>query len=274
MREASQRGDPLTGPLHGIRRLRAWWPLRRSRQSASSTASVEGAVDRWSEGLHEETEFWYRWLRNHGGPWPEDYRHRTHPETELQPHVRQWIDTPPGSQVRILDVGSGPLTVVGKRWGDRELEITAVDPLAERYAELFERVGLEPLVRPIPGEAEHVAEMFPPDTFDLVYAQNCIDHGYDPLRSIQQMLELVRPGRCVLLEHAIDEGEYMNYEGPHQWNFRSEDGRFAIWRPGLWVDAHEILEEKARIEIEELPDLRWIRVALMKRDAGASETAR
>lgn len=194
---------------------------------------------------------------------------RTDPESELQPHVRRWIDDS-REHVRILDVGSGPLTVLGKRWNGHRIEITAVDPLADRYAELFERVGLEPLVRPVAGEAERVSESFPPDSFDLAYAQNCLDHGYDPLRSIEQMLELVRPGGCVLLEHAIDEGEYMNYDGPHQWNFRAEDGRFAIWRPGLWVDAHEALEERATIEIEELPELRWIRVALRKREDGSS----
>jgi SAM-dependent methyltransferase len=271
--EASHGGDPLTQPFHGSRRLRAWWRRRRSRRPAESTSSVDGAVDRWSDGLDEETEFWHGWLSKQGGTWPEDYRRRTDPEAELQPHVHKWIDPPPASKVRILDVGSGPLTALGKRWGDREVEITAVDPLADRYAELFDRVGLEPLVRPVPGEAEHVAEMFPANTFDLAYAQNCIDHGYDPLRSIQQMLELVRPGRCVLLEHAIDEGEYMDYEGPHQWNFRAEHGRFAIWRPGLWVDAHEALEKKARIEIEEMPDLRWIRVALIKRDDTAGTAA-
>jgi SAM-dependent methyltransferase len=234
--------------------------------STNSTSEVEGATERWSEGLDEETEFWFRWLRDYGGPWPDDYRLRTDPDSELQPHIRQYLEpSAPNGRLRILDVGSGPLTVLGKRWDDRVLEIMAVDPLAERYAELFARVGLEPLVRPVRGEAEQVAELFPPASFDLVYAQNCIDHGYDPLRSIQQMLTLVKPDRVLLLEHAIDEGEYMRYAGPHQWNFRAEDGRFVIWRAGMRVDAHSILEPDADLQIESLPESRWIRVALRKR---------
>jgi SAM-dependent methyltransferase len=124
-------------------------------------------------------------------------------------------------------------------------------------------------VRPVRGEAEHVAKLFGPDHFDLVYAQNCIDHGYDPLRSIRQMLRLVKPGRVLLLEHALDEGEYMKYAGPHQWNFRAEEGRFVIWRPGLRVDAHSVLERNAEVELEVLPDDRWIRVALRKRSGDA-----
>jgi SAM-dependent methyltransferase len=236
-----------------------------ARERDRSTSGVEGAVERWSHGLDEETEFWFRWLRDEGAPWTDDYKLRVDPESELQPHIRRNLESEDGAHLRILDVGSGPLTVLGKRWGGRRLEITAVDPLAERYSELFERVGMDPIVRPVFGEAEHVAEQFPHDSFDLVYAQNCIDHGYDPLLSIQQMLALVKPGRVLLLEHAIDEGEYMEYAGPHQWNFRAEHGRFVIWRPGLRVDAHSALEPHAEIEIEELPEHRWIRVALRKR---------
>jgi SAM-dependent methyltransferase len=222
---------------------------------------------RWSQGLEEESDFWLRWLRDRGGAWPEDYRLRTDPEAELQPHIRRFLESPPDARLQILDVGSGPLTVLGKRWGNRDLEITAVDPLAERYAALFERVGLEPLVRPVPGDAEHVAELFPADSFDLVYARNCLDHGYDPLAAIAQLLQLVRPGRVLLLEHAIDEGEEMRYSGPHQWNFRAEDGRFVIWRPGVRFDVRAWLDADPEIEIESLPESRWIRVALRKRVA-------
>ena len=230
-----------------------------------STSDVEGATDRWEVGLDEEIEFWARWFRDRGAPWTDDFEQRTNPKSPLQEHIRRWIDAPFGSRVDILDVGSGPLTVLGKRWRGRRIRITAVDPLAEKYAELYERTGHRPAVRPVPGEGEHVAERFEPNSFDLVYAQNCIDHGYDPLRSIRQMLELVRPGKVVLLEHAIDEGEYMEYAGPHQWNFRAEDGRFTIWRPGLHVDAQAELEPLAELTVEPRPDIRWIVVALRKR---------
>jgi SAM-dependent methyltransferase len=236
-----------------------------SEREARGTAGVEGALDRWSAGLDEETAFWFRWLDGRGAPWHEDFARRVDPEAPLQPHIARFLDPGVPDPVRILDVGSGPLTVLGKRWDGHTLQITPVDPLADRFAELFERTGIHPIVAPVAGEAEHVADAFPADSFDLVYAQNCIDHGYDPLRSVQQMLTLVKPGSVLLLEHAIDEGEYMQYAGPHQWNFRAEEGRFVIWRPGLRVDAHGELERRAEIEIETLDADRWIRVALRKR---------
>jgi SAM-dependent methyltransferase len=213
-----------------------------------STSHVPGAGERWEEGLDEEVEYWERWMREpEASPWPEEWPWRTDPESPLQPHIREHLD-PDLEELRILDVGSGPLTILGKRWGDRTLHITAVDPLADRYAALFERLGIEPLVRPVPGEAERLTETFAADSFDLVYARNCLDHGYDPLLAIRQMLRVARPGGLVFLEHATDEGEHMRYAGPHQWNFRAEAGRFVIWRPGLRVDAHALLEEHATIE--------------------------
>ena len=137
---------------------------------------------------------------------------------------------------------------------------------------LYERTGIDPIVIPVTGEAEHVTEQLEAGSFDLVYAQNCIDHGYDPMRSINEMLTLVKPGSVLLLEHAIDEGEFMEYAGPHQWNFRAEDGRFVLWRPGYRVDAHAVLEPRAEIELDEVPEARWLRVALRRRpdDPGAT----
>ena len=239
-----------------------------------SPAGVSGAVERWEVGLDEETEFWLRWLSSRGAPWTEDFAQRTDPATPLQPHIAAYLQGPPRDGVRVLDVGSGPLTVLGKHWEGHRLDITAVDPLAERYAELYERTGIHPTVIPVAGQAEHVSEQFEHGSFDLVYAQNCIDHGYDPMRSIEEMLTLVKPGSMLLLEHAIDEGEFMEYAGPHQWNFRGEDGRFVLWRPGYRVDAHAELAPRAEISLDELPEARWIRVGLRRRHDDPGPTRR
>jgi SAM-dependent methyltransferase len=232
----------------------------------SSTSHVADAAERWAGGLDEETGYWFRYHRDGAqGPWADDFAHRTNPKARLQPHVRRHIHARPGSDVRIPDVGSGPLTILGKRWWGRRVEIVAVDPLADRYAEAFERVGMKPLVRPVKGEAERLSDLFPPESFGLVHAQNCIDHGWDPLRAIKQMLGVVKPGGTVLLHHVIDEGEHMNYTGLHQWNFRAENGRFVIWRPGLRVDAHTELAKIGDIELDESADPGWLRVSVRRR---------
>jgi SAM-dependent methyltransferase len=234
--------------------------------NAAGGDSGEGAAaDLWGERLDDETAFWYGWLRDRGGQWPEDYAQRMDPEFELQSEVRAYLDPTPGRHLRILDVGSGPLTILGKRWDDRTLEITATDPLAEQYAMLFERVGTTPPVMPVHSVAEQLTDTFDESSFDLVYARNCLDHGYDPLQAILEMVKVTKPGCVVLLQHAINEGEHEGYGGLHQWNFCIRDGRFTIWQPERTIDAHSALEREAEVELYTPDDgSRYLRVALRK----------
>jgi hypothetical protein len=62
-----------------------------------------------------------------------------------------------------------------------------------------------------------------------VFARNCIDHAYNPESSILQMVDVVKTGRYVLLEHRPNEAETEGYSGLHQWNFSSSlEGDFLI----------------------------------------------
>lgn len=230
---------------------------------ADGTSGVPGIMDHWTEGLDEETEFWRRWLAAKGEPWGFDYCWRTDPQAPLQPFVTAHLAAA-GDPVRLVDVGSGPLTILGKRWGGRRLEIVAVDPIADRYASLLREAGLTPSVPMVQGDAEDLASVIPRDSFDLAFARNCLDHSHDPLRCIRQMLEVVKPSGVVLLAHAIDEGEFMEYAGPHQWNFREERGRFVIWRPGLRIDVTSALGRHADIAVESFPEHRYMSVALRR----------
>jgi hypothetical protein len=77
--------------------------------------------------------------------------------------------------------------------------------------------------------AEEIAGTFGPDRFDLAYARNSVDHTCDPEKAVVGMIEVVKPGCYVLLEHAVDEAEKEDYEGFHQWNFSvSPTGDFVI----------------------------------------------
>lgn len=116
-----------------------------------STTNVSGASSRWSEGLEEESAFWLRWLSSGGDPWKEDFVRRTTADFELQWHIQRYLPSADDAELEILDVGSGPLTVLGKRWGNRRLHITAVDPLADMYDRHLAATGITPIVRTIRG---------------------------------------------------------------------------------------------------------------------------
>ncbi len=172
---------------------------------------------KWKGGTRSEIRFWDDYIRTGGLDWPDDFRARLDPDLPLQ--ARPAALLPPEGAVRLLDVGAGPLTYLGKRLPGRELSITAVDALADKYDRILEKYGVVPVVRTEKLDAERIGSRFPNNTFDLCFARNCLDHAYDPERAILQLIDVVKPGCYVLLEHHPNEAEHAGYDGLHQWNF-------------------------------------------------------
>lgn len=217
----------------------------------------------WSEGLSNELTFWDNWMASKGGDWPADFAFRCDPETTLQDHLTMFLDAPEGSVVRILDVGAGPLTLLGKKWSGRNVEIVPTDALADEYDALLRKHNIIPPIRTIQVKAEELTAHFPPDCFDMVHANNCIDHSENPTAAIENMLKVVRPGAFVLLFHAVREGERESYEGLHKWDFYSRDNAFFIDGGNKTVNVsdyfHAIADTTCREENE------WLSVMMRKR---------
>jgi SAM-dependent methyltransferase len=216
----------------------------------------------WRVGLGEERRFWDRYLATGGAAWPEEYAERLSPERPVNDALLGLVASAPHEPVRILDVGSGPLTWVGTASG-RRVEVTAVDPLADWYGVLFDRYGLTPSVRPQRQRAERLRRSFPEGHFDVVVARNALDHGVDPRRALDHMIAVTRPGGFVYLEHAEREGANQRYRGLHQWDFWVEDGRLQLGHRGATVDLTVVLAATPEIRAERGPD-GWIRVWLQK----------
>lgn len=195
----------------------------------------------WREkGVSHELDFWTRWFATKGFHWPADYRQRLDPHSVLdEPLI---VDRLPelGDEVSILDVGAGPLTILGKRYPGKTLRITPVDPLAHEYDGLLAAFGVDPPIRTGFCPGEQLLERFRPDDFDIAYARNSLDHSYDPAAIVRNMVALVRPGGYVLLRHVRREGEHQNYSGFHQWNLDIEEGHLVLWNR---VSKHDLTEE-------------------------------
>ena len=190
---------------------------------------------RTDDGWSSETRFWSRWLETKGDQWPDDYARRVDPHSPVQDLLLiTAIEALPQNTVEILDVGAGPLSTVGMTYGERDLRITAVDPLAPQYDRLLEKAGVTPPVRTIAGTAEQLLEIFEPGSFDIAFSKNALDHASDPALSVANMAAVVRSGGFVALRHFRQEGEARGYGGLHQWNFDELDGDFQVWsRDGM-----------------------------------------
>lgn len=201
----------------------------------------------WESELPSEIAFWKYWINDPDIPWKAERAARLAADTPLQEWVRELVQAAPGAAVRLLDVGAGPATQLGKIWPERTVRITAIDPLADEYNDLLDEARIIPPVRTRLGHGEKLAERFAPDTFDLAVAINALDHSYDPVKVIQGMVEVVRPGAWVWLTHYVNEAEQEHYEGLHQWNFCLEDEQFVIWNKHDRIVVAEHLPSAAEI---------------------------
>lgn len=182
----------------------------------------------WRWRLPTEVGHWDIWLHTRGMADPGDFARRIAPDQPLQEHLKQLLPQSNGRPYRILDIGAGPLTTVGKMCNGSKIDLQAIDPLASVYDMLLEKNGITPPVRTKYGEAEQVADMYEDGSFDLVHAANSLDHAHDPVAAIKAAARVVRPGGHVFLEHILNEGDREGYGGLHQWNFGVDNDSFTI----------------------------------------------
>ena len=172
----------------------------------------------WQNNLNSELNFWRYIMADRGlaeGS-AADVTARLDPQTPLQDELRALL--PSRGAVRILDIGAGPFTTIGKVWGKRKVEIVAIDALADDYDKALVEFGIVPPVRTIKCDGETVDTQFAPNSFGLVHISNALDHCYDPLKVLQAALTVVKPEGHIFLSHAVNEGKFHRYEGLHQWD--------------------------------------------------------
>jgi len=178
----------------------------------------------------EEFEYWEEWLKTRGkcqDLFPHEYEERLDPYLPLQFEIEKLL--PRESRVaRILDVGSGPLTHVGKFHPNITLEVVALDALADEYNQLLETCGVIPPIMVVKGDAEKLLSYFNPDFFDVVCFRNSFDHCPRPLPSFVAALSVAKTGGYVFLQHEEFEGQKAEYTGLHQWDLYSRDGSFFV----------------------------------------------
>ncbi|EGQ8946930.1 methyltransferase domain-containing protein [Vibrio parahaemolyticus] len=174
-------------------------------------------------------------------------KHFAH-DTPLQEELSELVVWTKDAEIKVLDVGAGPVSKVGKCINGQPIVIVPVDPMAEKYRALLESLCLKPKFWTVPGMGETLSQQFEPNSFDLAHARNCLDHSLEPLKAIMEVLTVLKPGCYFYLNHYRNEGNAAKYYGLHQWNFDVVDNIFAITsRFGDVVNVNQAIEGVARI---------------------------
>jgi SAM-dependent methyltransferase len=198
--------------------------------------------------LKEEVAYWRDWVAERGGRWKDEYEYRFDPASEVaDPALRGVIANLPQEEVSVLDVGSGPASMVGYTFPGKTVALVAVDPLADEYGRILGEAGVVPPVRATRAEGERLLDQLGPARFDIAYARNALDHAVDPPLIIENMLGVVRPGGYVVLRHVRNEAVRQAYVQLHQWNLDRRDEHLVAWRPGREIDLGAGLAGRAEI---------------------------
>ncbi len=242
-------------------------------------ATWEVAVDagphrpRWREEMRHELLYWAGRLlevKSGVGPYARGFHNRLDPALEVSPLIAGAVNpaTCELGRVSVLDVGSGPAPIVGRRCGDRIVEVTSLDPLAVEYGILLEAAGIEPTVPVRPGQVETLLDDIGDERFDVVWMCNALDHSEDAIGGVRNLVEAAKLGGAIVLSHVENEGEHASYEGLHHWNITLDGDRPRIWWRGgeIWLD--EWLGDSVAIESVARRDPTWIDVVLRRPGGG------
>ncbi|WP_276353611.1 methyltransferase domain-containing protein [Cohnella caldifontis] len=246
----------------------------KAKKDFDTETSIDRFMHKWITSIEHELVHWACSLAAKGGEYQDDYNSRLQPDRLLQEELTKYINVEPGVQVEILDVGAGPLTILGKKHHQYELVINAVDPLGNFYQQMLKDFDVNAPIQTQTCEVENLTQLFERNRFDLVFMRNALDHCYDPILGINEMINVVKPSSYILLTHIINVGEIESYDGLHQWNFSQEGDEFIIWNKDSQTNVTRFFQDIADVRIlppnsyspnKELDIHKWITVLIRKK---------
>lgn len=122
-------------------------------------------------------------------------------------------------KVKVIDVGCGPLSPLA--WGAESdlIDLIAIDPLAGVYKKLLYTYGIRYPVNMSTGSAENLHNYFQPETFDIAYSRNALDHAIDPCQCLRNISTVLKEKSHFFLEGFTKEGTKQNWKGLHKHDF-------------------------------------------------------
>lgn len=218
-------------------------------------SNLERKYKNWLQSLDSEIKFWKQWIEEKGGQWPDDFKDRLNPNTSFEDDGKYWSCTNfkkhlynlQLDEINILDVGSGPLTDLPKQALNQKLNIECSDPLAYVYNYYLNKSNIIPIVQNNTVDCENLS-LFYEKQFDVICCFNALDHSYDAISCIYQMIFLLKQNGFVALIHNDNEAVFENYCGLHQWNISEENNEAIVWNNTIKINLNKLFNNSVKIE--------------------------
>ncbi len=212
---------------------------------AMNSVEYSAFVTRWLQGIKSELKYWDGYIATKGYGDIDDFNAYT---AVKRPFVYDNIFSQKNTS--FIDVGSGPFSTCGTCTTKTNLQFIAVDMMAPIYSAIKEKYNLQTEVTPQFTIVERLASQFGLEQFDIVHMSNSLDHTFDPMAGIWQLLGVCKVNGTVILEHHQNEAEAAAYDGLHQWNCTLQNGKFEIWNRETTIDVASELGDLVDITLE------------------------
>lgn len=135
---------------------------------------------------------------------------------------------------RTLDIGCGPVSLLALGRLRAAFTLTGIDPLADRYRKFLAAIG-HPADWPlVAGYGEDIGRLFPPNSFDLIFCCNALDHTQSPDRVLAAACAVLRPGGTLYLQGYVREGSANQFRGLHQHDLYWDAQQGLMWGRRAW----------------------------------------
>lgn len=201
-------------------------------------------LDSWFNGLYDEIYYWKCLL---SGELPESARLRESSNPNKKFELEEELPLEKDRYFKFVDIGSGAFSRCGLVTDKVIFKPMAIDPLADIYKFYKKEYNLENNLHLETGFVELLDKKYNKNSFDMVHMSNSLDHCFDAIMGIYQLINICKIGGKIILRHAENEAEKDKYQGLHQWNLSlmNPDKSFVIWRNNERYDICKIFAEYA-----------------------------
>ncbi|MHB8348384.1 MAG: class I SAM-dependent methyltransferase [Acidiferrobacterales bacterium] len=168
--------------------------------------------------------------------------------------LKNWQETPP----KVLDVGSGAFSWIGTKSPAGEISLQACDALADVYAALSKKYNLVPYVNIDFCVVERLLDRYGSESYDYVIMNNALDHSFDAILGIKNLLGVLRIGGTLYLGHFVNEASNGNFNGIHQWDVDERNGDMVVARGNYLFNVTKYAGQFCDVVTERENGERWI----------------